>query len=153
MTAPYMPTKSKSVEWGTPSELAAELARTWGPFDLDVAASDELHVCPGYFTRETDGLLQPWRGVCYLNPPYGSKSIYAWLEKAVKEIQLGRAQRVVCLLPSRTDQPWWSEFIWTGHNSLHPWVRHLSFTGRLRYLGAKYSAPFGSAIVVLELVR
>lgn len=49
---------------------------------------------------------------------------------------------VVCLIPARTDTHWWHRYAMRGE------IRLLS--GRLRFGGAKNSAPFPSAIVVFR---
>ena len=35
----------------------------------DVAASQRLAKCKHYYDREKNGLLQTWKGVCWMNPP------------------------------------------------------------------------------------
>ena len=62
--------KSNTVEWATPPEVYDPLNREFG-FTLDVAATPENAKCPRYYTRNDDGLAQPWDGVCWMNPPYG----------------------------------------------------------------------------------
>lgn len=140
----YMPPAQK-VEWGSPPALVAALAAELGSFDLDPAASDELHVAPAFFTVETDGLARPWRGRVFLNPPYG-RGIGRWLEKARDEVTAGRAELVCCLVPANTSSGWWHDLVLAGHVALTVEVRYLR--GRLRFVGAKYDAPFGSAVVI-----
>jgi len=138
----YIPA-SKSVEHGTPPELFAQLAAEFGPFDLDVAASDELHLCDAYFTKELDGLSLPWFGTCWCNPPYG-RGIKAWLRKAFAEVAAGRARRVVFLIPAATSTKWWHRMIVPNAAV----VRLLE--GRLTFVGATSCAPFASAVVVFD---
>lgn len=152
----------ENVEFGTPRELAARLAERWagGRFDLDVAASVALHVCPVYFTAANDGLAQAWAGRCYMNPPYGVVE-GAWLAKAVREVMAGRAQRVVCLLPAKTGNLWWRQHVAepghcrNGQLSLRYPLRHLEFLpNKLRYLSpdgrALEKARFQSVVLVFE---
>lgn len=50
-------------------------------FTLDAAADAQNHKCPRYYTREQDGLKQPWPGAVWCNPPYGrqiGKWLYGW---------------------------------------------------------------------------
>ena len=52
-------------------------------FDIDVCALPENAKCKRFYTPDDDGLLQPWKGTCWLNPPYGRKGkICRWIEKA-----------------------------------------------------------------------
>lgn len=47
---------------------------------------------------------------------------------------------VVCLLPARTDTTWWHDYCMRGKIEF--------IRGRIKFGGAKNSAPFPSAIVV-----
>jgi phage N-6-adenine-methyltransferase len=85
-----------------------ELARRFGPFDLDVCATAENAKCPRFFSPEQDGLQQRWDGRCWMNPPYGRK-IGVWVRKAWESALAGAT--VVCLLPARTDTRWWHDYI------------------------------------------
>ena len=131
--------RSKSVEWTTPPDLFAELDAEFH-FDLDVAASHENALCARYFTKEIDGLRQPWRGICWMNPPYG-REIGAWLRKAWQSAAEGAT--IVCLLPARTDTTWWHDYVAHADE-----IRLLR--GRLKFSNSHYSAPFSSAIVVFR---
>lgn len=134
---------SASAEWGTPQWLFDALDARFG-FTLDP--------CPMFgrplkgawdktpFGPEFDGLAMSWEGHrVFLNPPYG-RVIAQWAEKARREAAERRAL-VVGLLPARTDAKWWQENV-QGHAD----VRCLA--GRLKFHGAKSSAPFPSAIAV-----
>lgn len=69
-----------SVEWFTPPGIFEALGIE---FDLDPAApAGGVPWVPAkrYFTREDDGLAQPWCGRCWVNPPYG-RSIARWLTR------------------------------------------------------------------------
>ena len=52
---------SKSDEWETPQELFDELNKEFH-FTLDPCANEQNHKCEKYYTRETDGLSQCWKG-------------------------------------------------------------------------------------------
>jgi phage N-6-adenine-methyltransferase len=126
---------SATAEWSTPQALFAELDAEFG-FELDVCATAGNAKCARYFTAAQDGLAQEWRGVCWMNPPYGS-GIGAWVRKAYESSLLGAT--VVCLVPARVDTRWWQDICELGE------VRFLR--GRLRFNGAD-PAPFPSAVVV-----
>lgn len=127
--------------WATPIALFEELNKEFG-FTLDVCAVPENAKCEKYFTPEQNGLSQVWTGRCWMNPPYG-RNIKHWVEKAYRSVRHGgEADVVVCLLPSRTDTLWWHSFCMKGE------VRFLR--GRLKFGGAKNSAPFPSAVVVFR---
>jgi len=121
--------------------LFDELDHEFG-FTVDVCASPENAKCSRYFTREQDGLSQEWRGVCWMNPPYG-RTIREWMRKAHESAQGGAV--VVCLVPARPDTAWWHDYCEAAE------VRFIR--GRLKFGGAKNGAPFPSAIVVMGGAR
>lgn len=127
---------SATDEWATPQELFDALAWVYGGFTLDPCATAGNAKCKRFFTREQDGLAQPWTGKVFMNPPYG-RQIGRWVRKAFEESRDGAF--VVCLLPARTDTRWWQDYVRRGH------VHFLR--GRLRFGDAKNAAPFPSAIV------
>lgn len=136
--------------WATPQSFFDALDREFG-FELDVCASPDNAKCPRYFTKEDDGLAQEWTGVCWMNPPYG-RAIGLWVEKARRSGLAGAT--VVGLLPARTDTRWWHDYIWdeTTHRP-RPGVEVRLVKGRLKFGGAKNSAPFPSAVVVFKGVQ
>jgi phage N-6-adenine-methyltransferase len=134
---------SASDEWSTPPELFAELDQEFN-FTLDACATPENAHCVRYFTREDNGLAQRWTGRVWCNPPYG-RAIGLWMRKAWESVQTGEAEVVVCLVPARSDTSWWHEYAVRGE------VRFLR--GRLRFGGAKSSAPFPSAVVVFRNMK
>jgi phage N-6-adenine-methyltransferase len=123
-------------EWATPQVLFDQLTWVYGNFTLDPCATADNAKCKRFFTRKEDGLLQPWSGKVFVNPPYG-REIGRWMRKAYEE-SLGGAF-VVCLVPARTDTRWWQDYAKRGH------VYFLR--GRLRFGNARNTAPFPSAIV------
>src|SRR5918996_452882 len=126
--------------WGTPQAFFNELDSEFH-FTLDVCATARNAKCKDFFTPEQDGLKQEWRGVCFCNPPYGDE-IGKWVEKAYKESRKENCI-VVMLIPSRTDTRWWHDYVLKASE-----VR--SIKGRLKFEGAKDSAPFPSAVVVFR---
>jgi phage N-6-adenine-methyltransferase len=142
-TKPYFLTGTP--EWGTAPELFAELDAEFG-FTLDVCATADNAKCASYFTKADDALVKPWRGVCWMNPPYGrrdGRDLGQWVAKAYDSAQAGAT--VVCLLPARTDTAWWHEFTPLGE------VRYRR--GRERFTGGNGSlnaAPFPSVLLIFR---
>lgn len=127
--------------WATPQDLFDRLNAKHA-FTTDVCAIAENAKCKNYYDPETDGLKQEWKGVCWMNPPYG-RSIGAWMKKAYESSRGGAT--VVCLVPARTDTAWWHDYAMRGEITF--------LRGRLKFGGHKNSAPFPSAIVVFEGVK
>ena len=128
---------SKSDLWETPQDLFNELDKEFH-FNLDVCALPENTKCAAYYTPEMDGLSQPWYGRCWCNPPYG-RGVGAWVQKAALSALAGAI--VVMLLPARTDTRWFHRWIYRRAE-----IRFLS--GRLKFGGAKNSAPFPSMVCI-----
>jgi len=122
--------------WATPQEFF-DIYNEMYEFDLDVCATPSNSKCSNYFTPEIDGLTQEWKGVCWMNPPYG-RDIKKWMKKAYEESKKGAT--VVCLVPARTDTAWWHDYAMKGKIEF--------IRGRLKFGDAKNSAPFPSAVVV-----
>ena len=131
---------SKDQTWETPIEFFNKVNEEF-KFDIDVCAVDETAKCSNYYTPEVDGLKQKWKGVCWMNPPYG-RQIGKWIEKAYNESVKGAT--VVCLIPARTDTKYWHEFIF-------PYASEIRFIkGRLKFGNSDNSAPFPSALVIFS---
>jgi len=129
---------SKTDLWYTPQDFFEKWNKNIGGFTLDVCANDENAKCRKYFTELDDGLSKDWSGdICWMNPPYG-RGIGKWMEKAYKESLKGAT--VVCLVPSRTDTKWWHDYAMKGSITF--------IKGRLKFGGAKFNAPFPSAVVI-----
>ena len=131
-------------DWATPLSLFLALDSLYGPFTLDPCADSLNHKCERYFDKEQDGLLQSWANEnVFCNPPYG-RQIGKWVEKCYNESKYNGA-RCVMLIPARTDTKWFHEFILGRLN-----VEHIFLKGRIKFEGAKNSAPFPSMIVVFH---
>lgn len=130
---------SKTDMWETPQDFFDKLDKEFH-FTLDVCATQENAKCDNFYTKEIDGLSQPWKGVVWCNPPYG-KEIGSWVRRAHFASVTGNT--VVMLLPARTDTRWFHEYIY--NNAEIRFVR-----GRLKFSGSKNSAPFPSMVVIFR---
>lgn len=127
-------------DWPTPRELFETLKAEFH-FTLDAAASHTNTKVPSnYYTNEDNGLVQPWTGTVWCNPPYG-RGIGKWIEKAIQSANEGAT--VALLVPARTDSVWFQQLL-----RQNPEVRFLA--GRVTFEGASDPAPFPSAVVVLR---
>ena len=132
---------SNTCEWETP-QLFFDALNAEYHFDVDVCATENNAKCERYYSKEQDGLSQQWKGVCWMNPPYG-REIGKWMRKAYESSLDGAT--VVCLVPARTDTAWWHDYAMKGEVEF---VR-----GRLKFGGSKANAPFPSAIVTFWAAR
>ena len=129
----------QSEEWETPPALFSELDKEFH-FTTDVAALPSNAKCDHFFTPGEDGLKQEWKGVCWMNPPYGT-ALRQWIKKAKESAQGGAT--VVCLVPARTDTQWW-------HDHVQGIAEVRFLRGRVKFGGVENSAPFPSVILVFR---
>jgi site-specific DNA-methyltransferase (adenine-specific) len=120
---------SLRLNWQTPTELYDRLDKEF-KFDFDP--------CPP--NPKCDGLDIEWGGANYVNPPYG-REIPKWIKKGYEESL--KKKLVVFLIPSRTDTQWWHNYIMKADE-----IRFIK--GRLKFKGAKNSAPFPSCIAIFK---
>jgi len=129
--------------WETPNDFFDQLNIQY-KFTTDVCAIKENAKCKHFYSPDTDGLQQAWKGTCWMNPPYGRNLTNKWVEKAYIESRKGCT--VVALLPVRTDTRWFHQFI---HRKKGVSIEFIK--GRLKFGGSKNAAPFPSMIVVFKL--
>lgn len=130
---------SATDQWATPIDLFEKLDAIFN-FQTDVCADGDNAKCAIFYDEATNGLEQDWRGVCWMNPPYG-RQIGDWVAKAyLSSVKNGAT--VVCLVPARVDTKWWHDHCTKGEMFF--------LKGRLKFGDAKNSAPFPSAIVVFR---
>jgi hypothetical protein len=115
---------SLSPHWATPTAvyvaLDEEFMFTLDPCPLEIPSLD---------------CLRSWEGErVFVNPPYGPE-IPKYLGKARE------ADCAVYLLPARTDTRWFHDYCLNANE-----IRFIK--GRLKFSGAKSSAPFPSMVVV-----
>ncbi len=137
---------SQRGDWKTPTEFYKELNREFH-FTMDACATKTNHKHRNYISRKENALKVNWKahggGVTFMNPPYG-REIGKWVAKAYQE-SLNRCL-VVCLLPARPDTKWFHEIC-----SKAAEIRFIK--GRLRFEGAKFTAPSPSMVVIFKKKR
>ena len=129
--------------WASPQEILDTLYAVLGsPIDLDPCSPGRSRcrvLAAVHYTEDDNGLLLPWAGLVYMNPPYG-RSIGSWTAKAYAEVRDGRASVVIGLLPARTDTLWW-------HRDVAGRAHVCLLRGRLAFGDGSRAAPFPSALV------
>lgn len=105
-------------EWLTPPSIVEAL----GPFDLDPCSpvNRPWDTAAKHYTKEQDGLAQPWEGRVWLNPPYGRET-FKWLEK------LADHGNGIALIFARTEMKGFHEQVWDRADAV------FFFEGRLRF--------------------
>lgn len=138
---------SKKQDWETPRKLFDELNAEFH-FDTDIAATSENAKCPNFIDEETNALNVNWDnlGTIFCNPPYERFLQDAFVKKAYEE-SLKTNNKIVVLIPARTDTARWHEYIFGKAE-----VRFIK--GRVRFedngIPHKHGAPFPSAVVIFN---
>jgi hypothetical protein len=95
--------KGKTNSWLTPLSLVNSL----GEFDLDPCGFKYHKTANNIYQLPQDGLLLPWSGRVWLNPPYGKEAKF-WLKK------MDAHGSGVALLFARLETVWLQEFLNNG---------------------------------------
>jgi phage N-6-adenine-methyltransferase len=138
-TLPFMPKSDDRDNWFTPDDLFREIETRYGPFDIDVAASDKNAKCDRFYTADDDALTQHWDGAAFCNPPY--RDLIRWVKKAHDEVRSGRCKRAVLLLPAQTSTAWFHDY---ALRYGHVWF----IRGKRKFGNAKGTAMSASIVVV-----
>ena len=126
-------------KWETPDKIFSLLNEEFG-FTLDPCCEIHTAKCDKYFTEAEDGLLQDWSGeVVFVNPPYSRGNIDKWMKKCYDESLKGTI--IVALIPVSSSAKWWHEYVW-NKSHIH------YFKGRIRFVGAPFTAPFSSCLAI-----
>jgi hypothetical protein len=106
--------------WLTPPEILDAL----GPFNLDPCAAPEPRPWPTahlhYWTPRHNGLLEPWSGRVWLNPPYSREAV-RWLQR------MAAHGNGIALTFARTETTWFFETVWHAASAI------LFLEGRLHF--------------------
>lgn len=125
---------SVRTDWGTPRELFDALNSQYN-FTLDLCASAENALCEHW--SDNCFSVNYENEVFFCNPPYG---------REIKDI-LASIPATACgilLLPSRTGSGWFHET-----QKKASWTFFLR--GRVKFVGARHSAPFDSVLIGMNL--
>ena len=79
--AEHEPCIGATDDWYTPPDIFDALGLN---FDLDPCSPGPAHWVPAreIYTKEDDGLVQPWSGTVFMNPPFGRRNGHVpWLRK------------------------------------------------------------------------
>lgn len=93
----------KNDEWLTPPDILCRL----GSFDLDPCApiNRPWPTAAEHFTLVDNGLMQPWQGRVWLNPPFGREAV-KWMRRMAEH------RNGIALIPARTETAMFYETVW-----------------------------------------
>jgi len=103
-----------SNEWYTPSYILMPARKALGSIDLDPAScatANEVVKATTYYDKAANGLLHPWRGNVWLNPPYSDP--LPWIEKLLSEYMAGQVITALVLV-NTANSPQWAQLLWSN---------------------------------------
>jgi phage N-6-adenine-methyltransferase len=103
-----------SYEWYTPQEYIDAARSVMGSIDLDPASTiraNEIIQAAKFYTKEQNGLIQPWLGRVWLNPPYSMPLVEQFTGKAIDEYKTGNIGSAIILVNNATDTDWFQRLL------------------------------------------
>lgn len=101
-------------EWYTPAEYIEAARFVMGEIDLDPAtceSAQETVQAQAYYTKQDNGLAQPWAGRVWLNPPYSTPAIRHFVSKLIDEHDKGNVTEAVILTNNSSDTGWFHDLL------------------------------------------
>lgn len=95
-------------EWYTPTEHIESARLVMGSIDLDPASNEtanKIVKANQFYTLENSGLDQEWGGNVWMNPPYSTNEIRAFIDKL--HLEINRCSAAIVLTNNSTDTSWW----------------------------------------------
>jgi len=129
-------------KWETPHKIFNQLNQLYN-FTLDPACEIHTAKCNRFFTELDNSLIKDWSNeIVFLNPPYSRGNIDLFMQKCYEESLKGT--KIVALIPVSTSSKWWHNFVW-NKAKIH------FYKGRIRFVGAPFTAPFSSCLAIYNL--
>jgi hypothetical protein len=105
--------ESRSNAWYTPPVYLDAVRGVLGTIDLDPASDavgNRTVQATTYYSGAHDGLVLPWHGSVFCNPPYGKRNGKSnqelWTQKAIAEYQAGRVYEMILLVNAVVGERW-----------------------------------------------
>lgn len=122
-------------EYYTPDYILEPARKVLGRIDVDPAsclAANEVTRALTYYDKESNGLLHPWRGNAWLNPPYSNP--LPWIEKLFAEYEGGRLTAAL-VLTNTVNTPQWARLLWQSEGIVCLLNRRVKFWRADQYEG------------------
>lgn len=148
-----------SDEYYTPRWVIDAARQVLGAIDLDPASCDTAQavVCATrYYTQADNGLIQPWAGRVWCNPPYSDP--LPWVKKLIHHYTVGEVRSALLLL-NMDGSPEWANLLWGGGYPVCIFADRIQFKGKqnnksqfIWYFG-RYRGRFAEAFTRYGFIR
>lgn len=133
--APHVAHNSGNNEWYTPPDYIEAARLVLGVIDLDPASSDVANLtvqAAEYFTIDDNGLVKPWHGCVWLNPPYAGELIGSFVERLITAYVANEVTAAILLVNNATETGWFQLAATQAAAICFPKgrIRYLDSTGR-----------------------
>lgn len=106
---PHVSNNSGNNEWYTPSVYIEAAREVMGTINLDPASSEIANKtvqADKYYTASDNGLILPWSGNVWLNPPYAQPLIQQFADKVCGCVDSITIEQITCLVNNATETNW-----------------------------------------------
>jgi len=108
------PPIGKTNDWYTPAPYIKAAQEVMGGIDLDPASCEMANRTVNawrYYSKEENGLMLPWTGRCFVNPPYGRTAageslLRLFVGRLLQQYRAGICTQAILLIPVNTATRW-----------------------------------------------
>ena len=97
-------------EWYTPEKYIEAARSVMGSIDLDPAScakANKTVKAETYYTEKQNGLIHPWYGNVFLNPPYAQNEVREFTARIAEAYVNKNIEQGILLTNNSTDTSWW----------------------------------------------
>lgn len=146
---PHVSHNSGNNEWYTPPAFIQAAREAMGSIQVDPASSAIANKTVGaetFYTIDDDGLVKPWRGNVWMNPPYAQPLVAQFSEAVADKYDKKEIKRACVLVNNATETAWFQRMLSSA-------AAVCFLRGRVRFLdaaGEPSGAPLqGQAVLYL----
>lgn len=110
---PDLPENTQN-EWYSPAKYIEAARQVMGSIDLDPASCEHANhtvKAARYYTKEENGLVLPWYGNVWLNPPFQKPNMTNFTQKLIRSYQSGDITQATVLTLAGMQSQWYFQLL------------------------------------------